>query len=156
MSVLAENILTIRGKMTQGDFGKLIDANKNKVYTYEKLTNPSVPRKHTLQKIADYAGIKIDDLLNKKLTLSDLAFQTNKNDIKDASSNIYEELIAIKAQLKVLFLKVVELETKEPGDFSVNEPGHTYKRKSSTAANLELADLIKRETKRMMDELRVS
>lgn len=146
MSTLSENILTIRGKLSQEEFGKIIDANKNKVYTYEKEDNPSTPKRHTLQRIAEYAGVNIDTLLNKKLKASDLKYETDSSSRTNEAPGIEERFAAINSQLRVVFLKIAELESRDPSDKS--------KIKSSTQATLDLEDLLRQATKRVTDELR--
>lgn len=84
----------------------------------------------------------INAITNKyKDVLSENGNIKGKGSISLISGQGVEQIAAIRAELRVLFLKVVEIESKDG-------------KRSSTAINLELADLIKQETKRVLDELR--
>lgn len=74
MNHLPENIRLIRlsSKMTQAKFAEIVGANKDKIYTYEK--GIAEPNEYLVGKIADYAGITIEQLYKKKLKEDDLNY----------------------------------------------------------------------------------
>jgi transcriptional regulator with XRE-family HTH domain len=86
---LNDNIKLVRelSGFRQIDFAKKFGINLSNLKTYE---NTDVkPKANVLADLADYAGITVDDLENKKLTHKDLKIKSKKN--KKVSREIPDE-----------------------------------------------------------------
>lgn len=77
---LSQNIKLIRGLAgkTQPEFAKIIGENVSNLKTYER--TGTLPKLHIRMRIADIAGVSVDDLLKKGLTEKDIKLKKDEND----------------------------------------------------------------------------
>lgn len=77
---LSQNIKLIRGLMnkTQPEFAKLIDENVSNLKTYER--TGILPKVHIRKRIAELAGVSVNDLLGKDLSEKDITLRVDKDD----------------------------------------------------------------------------
>jgi transcriptional regulator with XRE-family HTH domain len=70
----------------QSQFAKIIKTNLSNLKTYE--TTDVKPKANILANISDYAGVSIDDLLEKKLTHKDITFDNIEVEIVEKSQPV--------------------------------------------------------------------
>lgn len=92
--------------MTQQDFAEAVGATKDKIYTYEK--GRAKPNSLLLKRIADVAGITIDQLLNDNLNINVLNPDTKE--VEFTLTKTTSDEVSTKEQ--ELSKRVIELETE--------------------------------------------
>lgn len=115
MSFLPDNIKMIRllsGK-SQADFGAVMNVTKGQQYSYEK--GNAIPDGVYLRKVADFAGITIEQLKYDKLTES--IIQVKDPETKEMEFTLIpttngQGVSELQARLKELELKVTQLEVE--------------------------------------------
>lgn len=108
-TLLSRNIRKLRSfkNMNQTEFAQLFDLNRPTLGAYEE--GRSEPKLVTLQKIAQYFHLTIDDLYSKELTINKIA-GFNPEDFKKKGTSFHEDrfdaiesrLTSIEAAIRLL------------------------------------------------------
>lgn len=109
-SHLARNIRKLRSfkNLNQTDFAELFDLTRPALAAYEE--GRAEPKLITLNKLASYFALSLDELINQELTVNQIAhFNTNQpgenkipEDITDLLSRIDARLSRLEAGLKLI------------------------------------------------------
>lgn len=113
----------------------LLGVKRTTYANWEQNTEPEIG---IIRKISKILGVELSQLISS---------DSNVNVPFMEQRDLQEQIIAINAQLRVLFLKLVEMESQDP---------KTHVKRSSATVTLELEDLIRQETKRLLNELKLS